>query len=260
MTGRTATSSRHDPAGTRAVVVLPDADLLAEAGGARLLLALVDAQSDHTPVHAVLTGGRVGIATLAAARRSPLARAVDWSGVHLWWGDERYLPAGHQDRNETQAREAFLDHVPVPPANVHPIPGPDTTPSAGAAATTYAADLARFAQVAAPTPAFDVLLLGVGPDGHVASLFPGLPGPDVRDRPVVAVHGSPKPPADRVSLTLPALGAAREVWLVAAGAEKAPAVAAALADGDPRDVPAAGPRGRDRTLWLLDAAAAGADR
>lgn len=250
----------HDDGATRSVVVLPDADLLAEATGARMLLALLDAQSARTPVHAVLTGGTVGIATLAAARRSPLVGAIDWSGVHLWWGDERYLPGGHPDRNETQAREALLDHVPVPAANVHAVPGPDAAPTAGAAASTYAADLARFAREVGPTPTFDVLLLGVGPDAHVASLFPGLPGPDVLDRPVVAVPDSPKPPPVRVSLTLPTIGAAREVWLVAAGAEKRRAVAAALAGADPRAVPAAGVRGRDRTLWLLDAAAAGVDR
>ncbi len=106
-------------------------------------------------------------------------------------------------------------------------------------------------------PAFDVLLLGVGPDGHVASLFPGLPGVNATDRTVVGVTGSPKPPPLRVSLTLPAIDAAREVWFVAAGAEKAEAIARALADGAVADeVPASAPHGRDRTLWLLDEAAA----
>lgn len=246
-----------DREAARAVVVLPDAALLAEATAARLLLALVDAQSLGTPVHVVLTGGTVGIAALAAARRSPLVEAVDWAGVHVWWGDERYLPAGHPDRNETQAREALLDHVPLPSGNVHPMAGPDRSVDAEAAAGTYASELAAHAADGSGVPDVAVLLLGVGPDGHVASLFPGLPGPAVVDRTAVSVHGSPKPPPVRVSLTFTAINAAREVWLVAAGAEKADRVAAALAGANAGEVPAAGVHGRARTLWLLDAAAAG---
>jgi 6-phosphogluconolactonase len=104
-------------------------------------------------------------------------------------------------------------------------------------------------------PAFDVLMLGIGPEGHVASLFPGLPA--LGDaRPVVAVRDCPKPPPTRLSLTLPSIQAAREVWILAAGEEKADAVALALT-GDGQDpVPAAGARGRQRTLFLLDSAAA----
>lgn len=244
----------------RAVVVVPDAGTLAETTAARLLLTVLDAQSVSRPVHVVLTGGTVGIATLAAARRSALANAVDWTGVHVWWGDERYLPRGHRDRNETQAREALLDHVPIPPSHLHPVAGPDTSDSPEGAAAAYASELGAHSGVENGVPDFCVLLLGVGPDGHVASLFPGLPGTGVLDRTVIAVHDSPKPPPVRVSLTFPAIRSAREVWLVAAGTEKAARVSAALGGADHVDVPASGARGRTRTLWLLDAAAAGADR
>ena len=249
------------------VVVHPDPATLATATAARLLVRLIDAQSVHRPVHAVLTGGGLGIRVLAEVAASPLRDVVDWSGVHLWWGDERFLPAGHPDRNETQAREALLDALPIPPANIHPIPAADA-PGIGSpedAAAAYAAELAGFVVAydgtaasddAGPAlPVFDVLLLGMGPDGHIASLFPGHEAVHVVDRTVVGVHGSPKPPPERVSLTYPAIEAAEEVWLVVAGADKSAAAGRALA-GDPvDDVPASGARGRSRTLWLLDLAA-----
>lgn len=242
---------------TQAVVV-PDADVLARTTAERLVLALVDAQSVDRPVHVVLTGGMVGIATLAAVRTSPVLDAVDWSGVHVWWGDERFLPTGHADRNETQARAALLDHVALPAAHIHPIPGPDQVESPEVAAGRYAADLATFAVTPGETlPPIAVLLLGVGPDGHVASLFPGHPATAVVDHAAVAVHDSPKPPPVRVSLTFPTIDAAAEVWLVAAGAEKADAVATAM---ESADLPAGRVRGRTRTLWLLDVAAAGGAR
>lgn len=246
-----------EPRVDRAVVVHADAALLAEATAARLLLALIDAQSLARPVHVGLTGGTVGIATLAAVRSNPLRSGVDWSGVHLWWGDERYLPSGDPDRNETQARATLLDHLDVPSANVHSVPGPDSVESVEGAARAYGAELASHAAPGESAPTFAVLLLGVGPDGHVASLFPGLPGVCVTDRATVPVHGSPKPPPTRVSLTLPAINLARQVWLVAAGSEKAPRIADALAGADPTQVPAAGVRGTERTLWLIDVAAAG---
>lgn len=256
------------------VVIHPDAELLAEATGARLLLRIVDAQSLHSPVHVGLTGGTVGIRLLAAAAQSPIRDAVDWTGVHLWWGDERFLPAGHAERNDVQARNALLDGLPLPPENVHHIPASDEPGVASPedAADRYADELARFAGAgpgpapaagwavsddAGPAvPAFDVLLLGVGPDGHIASLFPGQGTVHVTDRTVIGVHDSPKPPSERVSLTLSALEAAEEVWLVVAGADKAEPVARALAGGPLDETPAAGARGRRRTLWLLDVAAA----
>ena len=251
--------------GVRLVVVHPDKEVLAQAAAARLLTRVLDVQSVRSPVHVVLTGGTVGIASLAAVAASPLVPAVDWSGVHLWWGDERFLPDGDPDRNETQARQALLDDLVadhgLPAANVHPMPGPTSvaTPEEGAA--VYAAQLAGYAPAGAatPVPAFDVLLLGMGPDGHVASLFPGHEGLAAQGT-TAGVHGSPKPPPERVSLTFDAIRSAREVWIVAAGAEKAGQVAAALSGEPAEKVPAAGAVGQARTLWLLDAEAAGAKK
>ncbi len=121
-------------------------------------------------------------------------------------------------------------------------------------AALYAEELSRFTPDGAAHLAFDVLLLGMGPDGHVASLFPGNAGLAAQGA-TTGVHDSPKPPSERVSLTFSAIQAAQEVWVVAAGAEKAPAVASALA-GDPVETtPAAGAIGTQRTLWLVDLAA-----
>lgn len=241
------------------VVVHPDADVLAATTAARLLVRLVDTQSHRSPVHVALTGGTVGIATLRAVAGSAVRDAVDWSGVHLWWGDERFLPEGDPDRNETQAREALLVALgdALPAGNVHAMPALSSdVPDGETSARRYTAELRAHAEGDEPAPRFDVLLLGMGPDGHVASLFPDRASVDEADAAVVAEHDSPKPPSERVSLTFPVIRAAREVWVVAAGAEKAPAVARALADDDTHRTPAAGARGSERTLWLVDVAAA----
>ncbi|GLF98605.1 6-phosphogluconolactonase [Streptomyces yaizuensis] len=248
---------------TPQLVVHRDKELMAQAAAARLITRIVDAQSARGSASVVLTGGRNGNALLAALGTSPARDAVDWQRLDLWWGDERFLPDGDPERNATQAREALLDSVPVDPARVHVMPASDgvyggTTGDADAAAAAYAAELAAAAgpEDHGPVPVFDVLLLGVGPDTHVASLFPELPAVRETERTVVGVHGAPKPPPTRISLTLPAIRAAREVWLLAAGEDKAKAVAIALSGAGEIQAPAAGARGRSRTLWLLDAAAA----
>ncbi|WP_066463012.1 6-phosphogluconolactonase [Sanguibacter suarezii] len=244
--------------GQRLVVVHPDAQVLAQAAAARLLTRVLDLQSVHSPVHLVLTGGTVGIAMLAAVATNPVRDAVDWSGVHLWWGDERFLPDGDPDRNETQARRALLDHLTTLPAeNVHPMPAADGTLTVEAAAERYAGELAAFAPEGEQAPVFDVTLLGMGPDAHVASLFPGHPALEVTGVTTVGVRSSPKPPPERVSLTVETIQASREVWIVAAGAEKAQAVADGLA-GDPA-APVSAAVGTAVTLWLLDSAAAAQD-
>ena len=255
--------SRHagPPARHLEVVVHPDASALAEATAARLLVRLLDLQSVRSPLHVALTGGTVGTATLRAVAASPVRDAVDWTGVHVWWGDERFVPADSADRNERQAREALLDALPIPPENVHPVPAEGAVPDEDAAAAAYATELARFAPPAdegdvPAVPAFDVLLLGVGPDGHVASLFPGHATLHDEAGVTVGEPDSPKPPPRRVSLTFPAIRAAHEVWLVVGGEDKAEAVAQALTGAPVEEIPAAGALGSERTLWLVDVAAA----
>jgi 6-phosphogluconolactonase len=241
------------------VIVYRDGTLLAQAVAARLVTGLTDAAAARGSASVVLTGGGIGTKVLEELAAAPARDAIDWRHLDIWWGDERFVPAGDPDRNETGARAALLDHVDVDPARVHPMPGPDGPDGddPDAAAARYASWLADAAKPAGqgPVPAFDVLMLGIGPEGHVASLFPGLPALG-DDRPVVAVRDSPKPPPTRLSLTFPSIQVAREVWILASGEEKADAVARALSGADPLQVPAAGARGRQRTLFLLDGAAA----
>lgn len=240
------------------LVVHRDKELMAQAAAARLITKIVDAQAARGSASVVLTGGRNGNGLLAALKAAPARDAIDWGRLDLWWGDERFLPDGDPERNYTQAKEALLDAVPLDPARVHPMPASDGLYEADAAAEAYAAELAAAAgpEDHGPVPTFDVLMLGVGPDTHVASLFPELPAVRETERTVVGVHGAPKPPPTRTSLTLPAIRAAREVWLLAAGEDKAKAAAIALSGAGEIQAPAAGAYGRSRTLWLLDAAAA----
>ncbi|MEV3947528.1 6-phosphogluconolactonase [Streptomyces halstedii] len=240
------------------LVVHRDKELMAQAAAARLITKIVDAQSARGSASVVLTGGRNGNGLLAALAASPARDAVDWSRLDLWWGDERFLPEGDPERNVQQARAALLDAVAPDPSRIHAMPASDGVygDDVDAAAAGYAAELAAAAGGDGAVPSFDVLMLGVGPDTHVASLFPELPAVRETERTVVGVRDAPKPPPTRVSLTLPAIRTAREVWLLAAGEDKAEAAETALSGAGEIQAPAAGAYGRDRTLWLLDAAAA----
>jgi 6-phosphogluconolactonase len=241
-----------------AVLVHADAEVLAQAAAARMVVRLVDAQAARGMASLVLTGGRVAAGVYSALAKSAARDAVDWPHVDIWWGDERFLPSGHPDRNETQARACLLDQLPLDPQRVHPMPASDGADDDDpeAAAARYARTLADAARPGtARLPHFDLLLLGVGEDGHVASVFPEHPAA-YETRPVTAVRGSPKPPPIRITLTLPAINTAEEVWLIAAGPEKAAAVGMALTGAGPVQLPAAGVGGVERTIWLLDRAAA----
>ncbi|RBY91319.1 6-phosphogluconolactonase [Blastococcus sp. TF02A-30] len=241
------------------VVVQPDADTLARAVAEALVARLAAAQAVHGTASVVLTGGGVGIAVLehvAGLAAEPVREVVDWSAVEVWWGDERYVPAASDERNEKQARDALLARVGVTDARVHAMPASDAGfGSPEEAAEDYAAELAELAADGEEVPRFDVLLLGMGPEGHTASIFPDSPAAtDVR--PVFAVRDCPKPPPTRISLGFSAINTAEEVWVIAAGEGKAEAVARALGGADAVDIPAAGVHGRRATRWLLDAAAA----
>jgi 6-phosphogluconolactonase len=244
---------------TPTVLVHRDPDELAAAVAARFITRLTDVQAAQGSASVVLAGGSVARA-YSAVRDSPARGSIDWRSLDVWWADERFLPSGDPERNETQARAALLDSVALDPARVHPMPpsdGPDGN-DPEAAAQRYADELAAATRYedhgAAPT--FDLLMLGVGPDGHIASLFPDKPAVYETDRTVVAVRGAPKPPPVRLTMTAPTISGAKDIWLIVSGEEKARAVALALSGAGPTQIPAAGASGRIRTLWLLDRAAA----
>jgi 6-phosphogluconolactonase len=245
---------------TPEIAVHSDPDVLAAATAARLVTRLVDLQATGGIPRIVLTGGGVGIKLLEEIRDSPARAAVDWSRIEFYWGDERFLPAGDPERNETQARAALLDHVDVDPALVYPMGADVGTGPSGAdeAAAEYADLLARKARPEdhGAVPAFDVLMLGMGPEGHCASIFPESPAVYETDRTVVPVYNCPKPPPTRVSLTLPAIRTASEVWIITGGEGKAAAVSMALGGAGEVAIPVAGARGRLHTRWLLDRGAA----
>lgn len=251
------------------VSIHPDSSVLMAAIAARLITKLVDVQDRYGEATVVLTGGTVGIGTLKAVADSAAAPAVNWSKVNFWWGDERFVAADDDDRNTRQAHAALLSHIGVDPDRVHEPGSTDQFATPEEAAEDYARRLeeAAAAEHAADAsddrpespgklPRFDILLLGVGPDAHVASLFPEQAGIREKELTVVGVRNSPKPPPQRISLTLPAINTAAEVWMVVAGEDKAGAVGLALAGANPVQVPAAGPAGRSRTLWLIDENAA----
>lgn len=237
------------------VDIQPDLPAVADAAARRFVSAVSDALENGQDAHVVVTGGSTGIAVLRAIRER--AASIDWTRVHIWWGDERYVPAGDPDRNDRQADEALLDHVAIDPANVHRVPAADGAhgDDVDAAAAQYAAELERYATDGASSPTFAVLMLGVGEEGHTASIFPHSDA--ARDhRPVCAVRDCPKPPPTRVSMTFGVLSHATEVWMMTTGAGKAEPVASAVAGADRLDNPAAGPRGQVATWWLIDRAAA----
>jgi 6-phosphogluconolactonase len=240
----------------RRVLVHPDKGSLAGSVAARFITKMLDILDEQAVAHVVLTGGSMGSAVLEAVAASPARTSIDWSRVHFWWGDERWVPARDEERNDEQARVALLDDLDLPADNVHPFPASDSGLTLDEAADTAAAELAQHGVDGLPHPIFDITFLGVGPDGHIASLFPHRSGIRVTDRTVIPVRNSPKPPPERLSMTRPVINSSQRVWLVLAGADKASALGLALAGASRDEVPVAGIKGRRRTVFFVDSDAA----
>jgi 6-phosphogluconolactonase len=198
---------------------------------------------DYKPVHVVLTGGGVGIKTLSEL--APLLEDKNLEDLHFWWGDERFVERQSQERNYVQAHQALLGAIQIPAENIHQMPWKNGQ-SLNEAAAGFASALES------STPDFDLVLLGMGADGHVASLFPDS-NCQSHGSLIIAESNSPKPPAERISFSFEALSSAREVWFLVAGAEKAAVVSEVFVD---KKLPAALVTGRELTRWYLDTAAA----
>ena len=221
--------------------VFSDADAVAREAAERIVKAARHAIRARGLFRLVLAGGR----TPVQAYRLLVNAGMDWSRWHIYYGDERCLPVDDAERNSAMAASAWLDHVPIPSAHVHPIP-------AEKGAEEAALEYASVVRQALP---FDLVLLGMGEDGHTASLFPGQHHAD--SQLVHAVHNAPKPPPDRVSLSRAALCNAQDVLIVVTGAGKQEAVSRWKAG---HTLPVTEIAGRHGADILIDRAAQGAEK
>lgn len=224
-----------------------DINSVADNTAAKLIEKLVSLLASKNEVHLVLTGGTVGIATLASLWANPSHNDIDFTRVNFWWGDERFVASESADRNALQARNALLKNLKLDTSRIHEFPSADNGLDLQQAAAEFAA------HVEDVKPHFDVVLLGMGPDGHIASLFPGKPLPE-HGLWVIAEDDSPKPPSQRLSFTYEALNSADEVWFVVAGADKQDAVAIAMGD-EPETLPVGRVHGTVLTQWFIDSTA-----
>lgn len=236
--------------------VYDDQDQVANAAAARLVDAILATQGQGKVSHLSLTGGRGGLNTLAAVRNQGRVSEIDWKRVELWWSDERFLPKGDPERNETGAWDALLNHVDLDPARIHPMPdlGGKYGSDVEAAAKGYAAELAAAAE-SGDCPLFDVSLLGIGEDAHIASLFPGHEQQFAPET-VVSISDSPKPPPVRTTFTMRVINNSKQVWLVAFGDGKAEAIKLATSNLPAIEAPAGAARGHDSTVLFCDQLAA----
>lgn len=240
------------------VVPHPTKDLLAEAAAARLLLVVAEEQARGETVHLSLTGGSMGSAVWEKVAESPLLALVDLPAVHFWWSDERFLGAGDGELNAVQAFEAFFAAADLPAEHLHTVATSDVFRTQDDAADAYREELARWAPEGEEFPVFAVSMLGMGPDGHMASLFPGRDEVLLDSADVVGIDGSPKPPPQRVTMTRPLINRSERVWFLVAGADKAEAAARLVRTRDClpsaeelRQTPASGARGSLETLYLV---------
>jgi 6-phosphogluconolactonase len=244
-------SATRDPAGPD-VRICADARELSERAAEATVAAIADAVARHGRCSFVFSGGNTPRA-LYALLASTYRDQIPWSQVHAFWGDERYVPSDDSASNYRMARESLLDHVPLPFQNVHPMP--THFPSPEAAAHDYERTLR--AEVGHHTPPFDLMLLGIGDDGHTASLFPRSPALHETTRWVVAVT-APAKPSTRLTLTHPAIATAARLFVLVSGTGKAGALAHVLSpQADPDAYPAAGlPKAGGNVTWWVDRDAA----
>lgn len=233
------------------------AEDVADAAVFLLVTLAAKAVAERGAFFCSLAGGTTPLSCYRILAAPMISSKVNWEKTHVFWGDERCVPEGHPDRNDEAALEVLLRKVPLPLRNIHRVPA--TEPDA---AQRYESDLlGTFEEISRSSgpssstiPRFDLILLGMGPDGHTASLFPGHPAVEEKTRLVVRVDGAPKPPPSRITFTLPLINAARHVAFLVTGADKSTALRRVL-NGDPA-LPAARVALRDGTLAFLSDTAA----
>jgi 6-phosphogluconolactonase len=239
---------------TAIVRVSRDADAFADAAAAVFIESAIASVADRGRFSIALSGGSTPRAVFARLAGDETARLkVSWRQIDWWWSDERTVPPGDPDSNFRMAFESLLGHVPIDPARVHRLKG-EVEPAQ--AASEYERELrAAFGVSAGEIPRFDLVLLGLGADGHTASLFPGTPAVTERERLVVA-NDVPAMRAVRLTFTLPLINRARRVAFLVSGAEKAPILARVL-EGPRGALPAQLVSPDDGELvWIVDSAAA----
>jgi 6-phosphogluconolactonase len=220
-----------------------DAHVVAEQVAFDLFAFVSSALQTQERVDIAVTGGTVGIAALAAAKTLPF-NTLDLSRLHIWWGDERFVDSTSSDRNALQARNAWLKDLKIAESNIHEFPASDSGLSLDSAAI-YFGDHFLDQGVS-----FDLMLMGMGPDGHIASLFPGKTAGEGYAS-VIAEHDSPKPPPQRLSFSYDTINQSRQIWFTVAGSDKAEAVAKAFGE-EPTVIPAGRIQGKEKTVWYVD--------
>ena len=217
-----------------------------------ILDTIAEVLSKKDVAHLALTGGTVGILTLEVLAKAIAERKTDLSKVHFWWGDERFVARDSADRNALQARNALLNSIDVPRENIHEFPSSDNGLKLNVAQAQFAEHIDQ--AFASNSPAMDLTILGMGPDGHVASLFPSQ---SHAGELVVAVPDSPKPPAERLSMSMGLINRSEKIIYVVSGIDKAEAIESVHKNPD-CDLPAAKVAAKGQTLWIIDEAAGAA--
>lgn len=220
-----------------------DSKALADQAAADLFDFISKKLTEQVRVDIAVTGGTLGIATLASANELPF-NELDLTRLHIWWGDERFVDTQSDDRNANQARNAWLKNLKIPSENVHEFPASDSGLTLDEAATLFSREFDN------EGINFDLMLMGMGPDGHVASLFPGKSIGDSPDS-IVAERDSPKPPPLRLSFTYKIINEADQIWFTVSSSDKAEAVAIVFGD-NPQTLPAGRIQGKEKTAWYVD--------
>ncbi|MBX3052850.1 MAG: 6-phosphogluconolactonase [Caldilineaceae bacterium] len=237
------------------IVIQATPEAVAQEGARRFARLAQESIASRGAFSVALSGGSTPRLLYKKLASLPVQGAIDWGKVHLFWGDERFVPLDDPESNFHSTQTGLLSQVPVPKSNVYPVPTSGVTPAQ--AAELYSQYLANF--FSKPLPRFDLILLGLGPDGHTASLFPGqMDDPNPGNAAVAVVENAPKPPPLRLSLSLASINQAAHILFLVTGSDKAAIVRRVLQPDDGEALlPAQRVQPSDgAVVWLLDQAAA----